>query len=227
MLGGVGIPCCAPNKRTCSSHNFFEPHLVRAAPSSTSTLHLRCAILVHTHLHVTEFPRQQITKNNSLSLRGVLSTSHSLVLSIFRTGYASVRAGGRRPRCTRSGPASAGGVAVASDSHAIAFVKCRAWATQIRELWRSVGGACEWKRPRAPSIRLLFQDKHATPAALAFLRDTKIGRMITLAPPEEEWGELKEISIELRPDGEEGNEHEEEAGPIIAHHETAPSLCLL
>ena len=32
------------------------------------------------------------------------------------------------------------------------FVKCRAWATQYKELWRSVGKACEWKHPGAPTV---------------------------------------------------------------------------
>ena len=70
------------------------------------------------------------------------------------------------------------------------FVKCRAREIQIRELWRSVGKACKWKHPRAPTVRLLFEDERATPAVLNFLRDTKVGHMVTLAPPEEEgkWG---------------------------------------
>ena len=39
------------------------------------------------------------------------------------------------------------------------FAKCRAWAIQIREPWRSIAKACERKHPRAPSIRLLLQDE--------------------------------------------------------------------
>ena len=43
---------------------------------------------------------------------------------------------------------------------------------------------------------LLYQDERATPAALTFLRDTKAGRMVTLAPPEgEEWEGLEEIEL--------------------------------
>lgn len=34
--------------------------------------------------------------------------------------------------------------------------KCRAWAVQIKELWRSVGTTYKWKHPRAPTVRLLF-----------------------------------------------------------------------
>ena len=46
---------------------------------------------------------------------------------------------------------------------------------------------------------------------LTFLRETKAGGMITLAPPEE-WGqELGELV--LWPEGGEGQEEEEEGGP--------------
>ena len=46
------------------------------------------------------------------------------------------------------------------------FVKCWAWAVQMEGLWRSVGKTCEWKHPRAPRVRLLFQDERTTPAVL-------------------------------------------------------------
>ena len=60
---------------------------------------------------------------------------------------------------------------------------------QIKELWRSVGKAREWKHPQAPTVRLLFKDEGATPAVLQFLRDTEVERMVTLPPREkgEEW----------------------------------------
>ena len=48
---------------------------------------------------------------------------------------------------------------------------------------------CEWSGPRAPSVRRMFDDVRATPAVLAFLRDTSVEKMVTLAPPEEEGGE--------------------------------------
>ena len=76
-------------------------------------------------------------------------------------------------------------------------------------MWRDVGKACGWKLPRAPSVRWLFSDERTTPT---FLRDTKVGRMTTLEPPEEERGELEELVIELfsqeggRGSGEEGEE---------------------
>ena len=57
-------------------------------------------------------------------------------------------------------------------------------------MWREVGKA---QHPRA---RLLFQDERETPALLTFPRDTKAGRMDSLATPgkeeeeeEEDWGE--------------------------------------
>ena len=53
--------------------------------------------------------------------------------------------------------------------------------------------ACEWKRPRTPSVRLLW-DGRATEAVLEFLHTTMVGCIG--APPEEEEGEVSE--------GEEG-----------------------
>ena len=45
---------------------------------------------------------------------------------------------------------------------------------------------------------MLFQDDRATPAVLTFLRETKVGKMINLTPPEEEEREEREE------EGEEG-----------------------
>ena len=59
-------------------------------------------------------------------------------------------------------------------------------------MWESVGKAYGWKCPGAPSPRLLSQDEGAIPAILTFLRETKVGRVVTLAPPEEEGGEDRE-----------------------------------
>ena len=59
-----------------------------------------------------------------------------------------------------------------------------------------------------PTVRLPFQDdERATPAVLNFLRGTKVGKMVTLAPPEEEgeWEGLGEI--ELWPKEAEGRDH--------------------
>lgn len=52
----------------------------------------------------------------------------------------------------------------------------------------SVGKACGWKHPWAPSVRRLFDDDRATPAVLNFLRETNVGRLILLVPSEEEGG---------------------------------------
>ena len=73
-------------------------------------------------------------------------------------------------------------------------------------MWRRVEKLCDWQGPRAPDMRLLFNDVRATPAVLSFLRDTKVGKMISLEPQEER-GE--EGSGEDGEDGEEG----EEGGP--------------
>ena len=78
----------------------------------------------------------------------------------------------------------------------------------------SVGKACEWKHPRAPTVRLLFRDERATPAVLQFLRDTKVGRVVTLPPRKEEgeWEGLEET--ELWPEAEKGQGRwSEEGGP--------------
>ena len=47
---------------------------------------------------------------------------------------------------------------------------------------------------------MTFQDDRANPAVLTFLRETEVGRVIRLVPPEEE-------------DGEEGGDEGEEGGP--------------
>ena len=52
-----------------------------------------------------------------------------------------------------------------------------------------------------PSGRAMFGDGRATPAVLTFLRDTRVGRMASLAPREEEWWGEEENS---ESEGEEG-----------------------
>ena len=68
------------------------------------------------------------------------------------------------------------------------------------------------KHPRAPTVRLPFQEARATLAALTFLRETKVWKMVTLAPPEEEWEDLREIA--LRPEWEEGQNEGEGEGRL-------------
>ena len=65
-------------------------------------------------------------------------------------------------------------------------------------MWKSVGKAREWKHPRAPPDRLLFQEEKAAPAVLDFLRESKVGR-ITLASLEAGEKDMEEILVELRP----------------------------
>ena len=57
------------------------------------------------------------------------------------------------------------------------LVKCEAWAPQSRAIWKSLGRACGWKHSRVPQVRVLFEKKEATPAVLAFLRETKVGQV--------------------------------------------------
>ena len=60
---------------------------------------------------------------------------------------------------------------------------------------------CKRRGPVVPSVRAVFGDSRATPAVLTFLRDTRVGKMVSLAP----WDEWRE---------EEDSESEgEEAGP--------------
>ena len=58
-------------------------------------------------------------------------------------------------------------------------------------MWKSVGGACGWKHPRAPSVQLLSQDDKATP----FLQGNNIGRVINLSSFEE-GGSMGEIELD-------------------------------
>ena len=65
-------------------------------------------------------------------------------------------------------------------------VRCPAWAGQARVMRRRIGRLCEWERPRAPSVLLMFNDVWASPAILTFLRNTRMGQMISLRPRGEE-----------------------------------------
>ena len=60
-----------------------------------------------------------------------------------------------------------------------------AWAPQARRLWRDIGEACEWRHPRTPSVRLLW-DVRAAEAVLEFLRTTRVGCIGTERAPSEE-----------------------------------------
>ena len=54
------------------------------------------------------------------------------------------------------------------------FTECRAWAPQIRKLWRDIGKAQGWRHPKAPSVRWLWREK-STEAVLDFLGSTRVG----------------------------------------------------
>ena len=101
----------------------------------------------------------------------------------------------------------AGGAAATSGNHAIYSSSARHGPHRSERY----GGVCEWKRPRAPTIRLLFQDERATPVVLAFLRGTKAWRMVILAPLEKEWQGLEEIVL-WSEEAESQDENEEEGG---------------
>lgn len=85
-------------------------------------------------------------------------------------------------------------------------------------MWERIERDCGWEAPRAraPSVRLLFRDDHATPALLDFLRNTKTGRMpgqaLLVAEVEEE--DLDEIDLWPRAgEGDWDGESREEGGP--------------
>ena len=69
-------------------------------------------------------------------------------------------------------------------------------------MWKRIARSCEWERPRALAVRLMFDDVHAVPAMLTFLRDTRVGKMVPLARREEWRGE--DTSREVDREGGEG-----------------------
>ena len=72
---------------------------------------------------------------------------------------------------------------------------------------------CEWERPRAPAVGLMFDDVRAAPAVLSFLRDTLVGQMIFVRP---RGGEGKKGESGREDDTESGREDDaggEEGGP--------------
>ena len=54
------------------------------------------------------------------------------------------------------------------------FTRYPAWRPQMKRLWKDVGEALGWKRPRAPSVWYLWEGK-ATDAVLEFLCTTRVG----------------------------------------------------
>lgn len=73
---------------------------------------------------------------------------------------------------------------------------------QIKALWKGVGRACDWRRPRAPTARTLFQDERATPVVSTFLWETKVGGMVLLVAVGGGSGTRTEHLVEV--EGEEG-----------------------
>ena len=70
------------------------------------------------------------------------------------------------------------------------FIRCAAWRSQSRRLWKDVGEVCRRERPRAPSVRLLW-DGRATDAVLEFLRTTRVGCIGTGRVPPEDMEEVE------------------------------------
>ena len=79
--------------------------------------------------------------------------------------------------------------------------RCPTLRGQARVLWKRAGRLCEWKEPRAPEVRLLFDDVQASPAVLIFLRDTRVGR---IAPRALRGRRVGEDGREVDREGEEG-----------------------
>ena len=97
------------------------------------------------------------------------------------------------------------------------FTECRAWAPQIRRLWRGAGKDCHWEHPRAPSVRWLWKEE-AAEAVLEYLEDTQVGCRV----PSERAGRDEGSDEEEVPgsDGEEGG-----PGPSEAFLSFASFLC--
>ena len=70
-------------------------------------------------------------------------------------------------------------------------------------MWKRIERLCGKRGLVAPSVRATFNDPRATPAVLTFLRDTRVGRMFSLAPRGENWCE----------EGEDSESEGEEGGP--------------
>ena len=78
---------------------------------------------------------------------------------------------------------------------------CQVWGlggAAQNDARREVGKACGWRHPRAPRIEKLFGDERATPAVLAFLRDTKVGKFVSLAALGREQMEGRQIQRRKR-----------------------------
>ena len=88
---------------------------------------------------------------------------------------------------------------------------------QARVMLKRIAKMCQWKKPRAPAVRLIF-DVRAAPAVLTFLRDTRVGRMVPLALQEDWRGE--DTGREIDREGGEG-------GPGPAVECTFPLSCHL
>ena len=59
------------------------------------------------------------------------------------------------------------------------------------QAWKDVGGTCEWKHPRTPSVRLLW-DVRAAGAVLEFLRTTRVGCISgERVPAEDRWDDTQ------------------------------------
>ena len=74
---------------------------------------------------------------------------------------------------------------------------CRAWAPQIRALWKRIGEDCRWGHPRAPSMRWVWREE-ATEAVIEFLEGTPVGSRPSRAKADDR------ESVGQAPEGEEG-----------------------
>ena len=100
----------------------------------------------------------------------------------------------------------ADGAATTGVSPATTFLPAVRLRRQRKEPRRSVVKACGWKRPRAPAIWMLLNEEKATPAALTFLRETQVGRCITLSALEGDRGGGKGEGWSIECPGGEGEE---------------------
>ena len=83
------------------------------------------------------------------------------------------------------------------------FTECRAWAPQIRELWKRIGRDCGWEHPRAPAQRWLWE-RDATGAVLEFLENTRVGCRASAEAARARVDEDRDAGFVWGSEGEEG-----------------------
>ena len=83
------------------------------------------------------------------------------------------------------------------------FTECRAWAPQIRALWKRAGKDCLREHPSAPALRWLWK-KDATEVVLEFLESTRVGCRASAEMARARVDEDRGEGVTQNAEGEEG-----------------------